>query len=189
MIQFIVYSAQQAEIEKAAGTLKHPLQADFREKTIGIIQTITQILAKTNPKIVPIQDMILKHFGNTFQTLSVIFTDGDQLGNLVKDFLESIPDNEKRKMLKKNKLDIIKNVAKGDIFLNPDSRRYVLPKIISEIFYHFQGTSSEEKDVCITVIADMIDNLQSKALGGEEEVIIVSLDILSPLQTKDARST
>ena len=138
--------------------------SNFKSRVQTALVKINRLMCETEPKNISfVQEIALKHISSFWDSFVGVLT-GEELGNAAKDFLDGIcksRDIREREHWTKVKLTMIGKISKGQPFIQEESRRIILPKLMEELQYHLDRGIEEQID-SILILSNMLDILQAK---------------------------
>lgn len=134
----------------------------FKGKLLDFFAQINKLLRNKERQYVGIQTTIVKKLAPLFDLLLKIFTPLE-LANITVDFLVAIPYDESTKILSFEKLSLVQRLVNGNLFTIYDARTMLLPVIVGQLETHLRFTFDEETQICIMILLQLLDGIQSKA--------------------------
>lgn len=135
---------------------------NFKAKLMDFFGQINKLLRNRDRQFVGIQTTIVKKLSPLFDLMLKIFTP-IELANTTVNFLVSIPYDESTKILSFEKLSFVQRLVNGNLFTIYDARNMLLPVIVGQLETHLHFTFDEETQICIMILLQLLDGIQSKA--------------------------
>ncbi|KXJ24494.1 Dedicator of cytokinesis protein 1 [Exaiptasia diaphana] len=153
-------------------------EESFRSDLQSLFLAMNNLMQQRSAEIVQAQSLLLRNFAgiynDTLKTLTRV-----ELGNIIKEFINSVGKDSKTKALINPKLQCILQTVQSQLFIHEDSRKVLMPMIVSHIQFHL--SQKQEMKTCAGILGPVLTALQIKALGSKDEDIY--LVVKSLLQT------
>ncbi|XP_031352316.1 dedicator of cytokinesis protein 1-like isoform X2 [Photinus pyralis] len=144
----------------------------FEESLKSLLHSIVTMMCQTSDTLLREQGACLKYLPSTIPDILKVFN-AKQLSIILCDLLKNIPPNR----LTKQKMMTINEIVHSKLFLYPECRQILLPVFTKQIKVLFE--TSEEVELCIKILSDVLDLLFRKDVGSTvhdiTEIMLVDL--------------
>ncbi|XP_074619689.1 dedicator of cytokinesis protein 1-like isoform X2 [Acropora palmata] len=151
-------------------------QESFKNDLHSVFTDINELMSSRLPDAT-VQASALQHFASIYPEALKVFS-VEELSFIVKKFLLSVSGDQK--LLANSRLEFIASTVKSSLFLEKESRRILLPVLLSSL--QKQLTQKQDMKTCAETLGSLLTCLQSGASGPiEDDVYLVAKSLLQPV--------
>lgn len=156
IFKFIIQSRilQRNQDRKSPNSAK--TEEEFRQGLLSLFQGFNQMMSKTNPILIGLQNLALQNFSSIFKELAKVF-EPKELVSIAAAFIESV--HIQNPTITVEKLRMIRGLVNSVLFENPDSRPILAPVVRKQIDQHMILEDQDSMRHCISILSEMLNAL------------------------------
>jgi len=161
IFKFIIASHKQ-DIAAMAQRGEDVRQAElsFKQGVLGLCSAFNFLMTKPEASMIGPQNVALKFFTSWFDDMLTVFNK-QELCAIACKFVDSVQYNVSKKQRNASKLLVLEKIATGPLYLHDGARQLLVPTLITQIQKHLESPNVEENAISISIIASLLNTIQS----------------------------